>query len=110
MSGEKPAPRARKCSFQCPVTAGPPCCACYLRGAHSASHAALPPSALPGASPKPFPTPNRGVWGLLPSLESPAPYAMVGVEVVAAAAPLSFAMEEGGAPARRLTPLLLDPS
>lgn len=68
-----------------------------------------PPSALPGASPKPFPTPNRVVWGLLPSLESPAPYAMVGVEVIAVA-PLSFAMEEGGAPARRLAPLLPDPS
>lgn len=37
-----------------------------------------PPSALPGASPKPFPTPNRVVWGLLPSLESPAPYVVGG--------------------------------
>lgn len=58
-----------------------------------------------------LPYSQQGGVGLLPSLESPAPYAMVGVEVVVvAAAPLSFAMEEGGAPARRLAPLLPDPS
>lgn len=72
-----------------------------------AARATLPSSlSSPGASPKPFPTPNRVVWGLLPSLESPAPYA-VGVEVAGAA--LSFAMEVG-APALRLAPLLPDPS
>lgn len=67
-----------------------------------------PPSALPGVSPKPFSTPNRMVWGPLPSLESPAPYAM-GVKKEQQQHSLSFAME-GGAPARRLAPLLPAPS